>query len=115
MTDDDLRPFKTLYTKWCQLLIQNHYCVGDCGMCSLEKAYQETQRLTKADGQIDVHIYNIKWDTDGEEVELPSEVDWAFDGYIDINDEELVDEIEDWLSDEYGYCTEEFQLRENKE
>lgn len=46
-----------------------------------------------------VRVYNIKWDTDGEEVNLPSEVT------IDINDGvDLQYEIADHLSDEYGWC-----------
>ena len=39
---------------------------------------------------------NIEWDTDGEDVVLPSEVE------IPDNIEE--DAIADYLSDEYGFC-----------
>ena len=42
---------------------------------------------------------NIKWDTDGEEVNLPNEIeipDWV--------DKEDDDEISDYLSDTTGFC-----------
>lgn len=35
------------------------------------------------------------------------------DEYNDITDEDLMDEISDWLSDEYGFCHFGFQIREN--
>ena len=42
---------------------------------------------------------NILWDTDGEEVNLPNEIeipDWV--------DKENDDEISDYLSDKTGFC-----------
>ena len=30
----------------------------------------------------------------------------------DINDEDLLDEIADWLSDEYGFCVNELEIEE---
>ena len=56
-------------------------------------------------------VSDIKWDTDGEKVELPKEV------HIEINkdNEYLLDDIDDYadevcdyLSDNYGYCIEGF-------
>lgn len=57
----------------------------------------------------------IKWDTDGEKVDLPSEVvipcavipegvniDEYINGYAE--------EVEDWLSNTYGYCVIGFVL-----
>ena len=48
---------------------------------------------------------NIIWDTDGEEVNLPNEIeipDWV--------DKEDDDEISDYLSDETGFCHFGFEL-----
>ena len=48
---------------------------------------------------------NILWDTDGEEVNLPNEIeipDWV--------DKENDDEISDCLSDETGFCHFGFEL-----
>ena len=55
---------------------------------------------------------NIKWDTDGDmEIfeELTTEVE--IPDYLTTDDEDdLLDEISDWLSDEFGYCHEGFCL-----
>lgn len=46
-----------------------------------------------------VYVNNIKWDTDGEDVNLPNEIT------IDIDDDaDPQYEIADYLSDEYGWC-----------
>ncbi len=49
-------------------------------------------------------ITNIKWDTDGEVVDLPNKVE--------VPDEynEDYDGIADYLSDEYGFCVETFSV-----
>ena len=55
-------------------------------------------------------ITNIKWDTDGDMKilkSLPKEIDITDE--FDVNDYEddedkLLDDISDWLSDTYGYC-----------
>jgi hypothetical protein len=41
-------------------------------------------------------IFDIKWDTDGEDVELPTE--------MDVPDDLAEDEITDYLSDKTGFC-----------
>lgn len=60
--------------------------------------------------------YNIKWDTDGDkkllkslpkEVELPAD-EFNFDNYED--EDELLDAVSDWLSDEYGFCHDGFDV-----
>ena len=55
---------------------------------------------------------NIKWDTDGDiELleELPTEV--KIPDYLITDDEDdLLDDISDWLSDEYGFCHDAFEL-----
>lgn len=50
-----------------------------------------------------MRAYNIKWDTDGEEVNLPNEIEIP-EG---MTDEE---EISDYLSDVTGFCHEGFSL-----
>lgn len=47
-------------------------------------------------------VTNIKWETDGEEVDLPTEVEVA-DGMDD-------DAIADYLSDTYGWLVDSFAL-----
>ena len=55
---------------------------------------------------------NIKWDTDGDMElleELPTEVE--IPDYLTTDDEDdLLDDISDWLSDEYGFCHDGFDL-----
>lgn len=46
---------------------------------------------------------NIKWDTDGEFVELPNEIELPL-GMVDE------DEISDYISDETGFCHYGFEL-----
>lgn len=46
---------------------------------------------------------NIKWDTDGESIELPNEIELPF-GMINE------DEISDYISDETGFCHYGFEL-----
>ena len=48
---------------------------------------------------------NILWDTDGEEVNLPNEIE--IPDWIDENDD---DEISDYLSDATGFCHFGFEL-----
>jgi hypothetical protein len=49
-----------------------------------------------------MEVTNIKWETDGEVVDLPTEVD--------VNDDLSDDEIADYLSDTYGWLVEGFSL-----
>lgn len=46
---------------------------------------------------------NIIWDTDGENIELPNEIELPF-GMVDE------DEISDYISDETGFCHKCFEL-----
>lgn len=52
---------------------------------------------------------DIEWDLDDdcEDVELPSEVDVPYDVYDD--------DVDDWLSDVYGFCVKDFNLEEDDE
>lgn len=47
-------------------------------------------------------VSNIKWETDGEVVDLPTEVE--------VNDDLSDDEIADYLSDTYGWLVNGFSL-----
>lgn len=47
------------------------------------------------------HISNIKWDTDGETIDLPSEVTMS----VSIkDDEDTADVLSDCISDVFGWC-----------
>ena len=55
---------------------------------------------------------NIKWDTDGDMElleELPTEVEIP-DYLITDDEDDLLDNISDWLSDEYGFCHDAFEI-----
>ena len=49
-------------------------------------------------------VTDIEWETDGEDVELPTEVD------IEVDEDYTDDEIADYLSDEYGWLVNGFAL-----
>ena len=49
---------------------------------------------------------DIKWDTDNEIIDLPTEVEIP-EGYSE-------DEVADYLSDEYGYCVFNFDIDADK-
>ena len=61
-------------------------------------------------------VVKIKWDTDGNMKilkSLPKEIDITDE--FDVNDYEddedkLLDDISDWLSDTYGYCHFGFEI-----
>lgn len=62
-------------------------------------------------------VVKIKWDTDGDKEllkSLPKEIDITNE--FDINDyeddeDQLLDDISDWLSDTYGYCHFGFEIK----
>lgn len=54
--------------------------------------------------EIIMKAFNIIWDIDGEEIELPTEIEIP-DGMTDE------DEISDYLSDETGFCHFGFKLK----
>lgn len=49
-------------------------------------------------------VTNIKWDTDGEVIDLPNEVEVPDEYDADY------DGIADYLSDEYGFCVEGYSF-----
>lgn len=115
MTNNEMRAFKTLFGKYCRNEINLGHCTGDtCEWCPIQKAYEEVEAAEKRDSKIKVLIYDIKWDAD-EEVNLPKKVEHTFYGYNDINDDDLLDEIADWLSDEYECYYDDLNIKEIKE
>lgn len=121
MTNDEMRAFKTMFGKYCRDQVNKGNCTGDtCEFCPIQEAYEEIERFEKIGSIVTVRIYNITWDFDEDEyteeenmeLDLPNEVIHTFYDYNDINDEDLLDEISDWLSDEYGFCHDGFEVDE---
>lgn len=121
MTKAEMKEFKKMFGKYCRDQINKGNCTEDtCEWCSIQAAYNEVKRFEKINSTITVRIYNIKWDIDeedysneeNEKLNLPNEVTHTFYEYNDINDEDLLDEIADWLSDEYGFCVSELEVEE---
>ena len=62
-------------------------------------------------------VVKIKWDTDGDMKmlkSLPKEIDISDE--FDVKDceddqDQLLDDISDWLSDTYGYCHFGFEIK----
>lgn len=62
-------------------------------------------------------VVKIKWDTDGDMKmlkSLPKEIDITDE--FDINDyeddeDQLLDDVSNWLSDTYGYCHFGFEIK----
>lgn len=62
-------------------------------------------------------VVKIKWDTDGNMKilkSLPKEIDITDE--FDVNDyeddeDQLLDDISDWLTDTYGYCHSGFEIK----
>lgn len=72
-----------------------------------------------------VNICDIDWDTDGEGVKLPKEMEYVFDkddlihhkilkptedGKLLLDEENLGEELEDMLSDDFGFCHNSFSI-----
>ena len=61
--------------------------------------------------EMNMKAINIKWDVDElEDLDyLPTEVE--IPDYLTIDDEDdLLYDVSDWLSDEYGFCHDGFEL-----
>lgn len=121
MTNTEMKEFKEMFSKYCKDQINKGNCTGDtCEFCPIGVAYEEIEKFEKIGSSITVRIYNIAWDiSDGNgddeddgEINLPDEVIHTFCNYNDIEDEDLLDEISDWLSDEYGFCHDGFEVEE---
>ena len=57
-------------------------------------------------GLVEVEAYDIDWDTDGEDVDLPDSVKIMMDNYDDIEND-----IADRLSDRFGWCVNSYNWR----
>lgn len=55
-------------------------------------------------------VYDIKWETDGEDVDLPSEMSLEVEDGLDS--EEVEEIISDWLSDETGFLHDGYRYEE---
>lgn len=53
---------------------------------------------------------NIEWDTDGEDIDLPSEIEIPEDIARDYDEDTDDDTISDYLSDVTGFCHYGYQL-----
>lgn len=56
-------------------------------------------------------VWNILWETDGEDVELPLELEVVVPEDLYACDEEE-EYISNWLTDEYGFCHNGFMYKE---
>lgn len=81
------------------------------------KDWETLEHYNNGDEFIKIKVFNIEWDIDEEDEEnndeLPTEVEFQSEKYYEICDD-LLDEISDWLSDEYGYCHNSFEVEEIK-
>lgn len=59
-------------------------------------------------------VHDIDWDTDGEDVDLPTDVEVNIDDntMIQLTGEDLGDYLSDRLSEEYGFCHRGFGFME---
>lgn len=71
-------------------------------------------------------VTNIKWDTDGDQSVfdyLPQEImlpeQFSKENYVDEDSRfgeaernAMLDDISDWLSDQYGFCHDGFEIKE---
>ena len=55
-----------------------------------------------------INVTDIKWDTDGEEVDLPDEEQINLDISNESDWDEIEEEIGNYLSDTYGFCHDGF-------
>ena len=107
MTKAEMKEFKKMFGKYCRDQINKGNCTEDtCEWCPIQAAYNEVKNFEKVNSTITLRIYNIKWDIDEEDekLNLPDEVVHTFH-----------DEITDWLSDEYGFCHDGFEVEKIEE
>lgn len=56
-------------------------------------------------------VYDIDWDTDGEDVELPTETTIDVPLLPDEDEEDASNLITEYLSAEYGFLVKDFKMR----
>jgi hypothetical protein len=56
---------------------------------------------------------NIKWDSDGEDIDLPTEltIDIPNDVFVKMDGEEIDEFISDYITNEIGFCHMGFSLK----
>ena len=57
-----------------------------------------------------VYVYDIKWETDGHKVKLPKSIIIDIDTK-GLDEEDVIEEINDFLSDEYGWLVNDYNYR----
>jgi len=77
-----------------------------CGRHLLKALAKMADIVTDYRGMVEVEVYDIEWDTDGEEVDLPKTVRLMLDT---IEDADNV--IADKLSDKYEWCVKRCNFR----
>jgi hypothetical protein len=58
-------------------------------------------------------VTNIKWDTDGENIDLPTEItiDIPNEDFVKMDEEEIDEFISDYITNETGFCHMGFSLK----
>ena len=56
-------------------------------------------------------VYDIDWETDGEDVELPTETTIDVPLLPDEDEEDASNLITEYLSEEYGFLVKDFKMR----
>jgi len=69
---------------------------------------EQLRRMNVNENKPQIFATNIKWETDGEVVDLPNEVE--IPSSISGEDAEIEDEISDYLSDTYGWLHDGFDI-----
>lgn len=73
--------------------------------------FENRRSMRESSDYIPVKVYDIEWDTDGEDVDLPTNVEIDVPTPIFNDGKEEVEEfISDALTDEYGFCHMGFTL-----
>lgn len=86
-------------------------CKDEMGGSETEARKPKHTIYESAEDDVKFRVYDIDWDTDGEDVDLPDEVVVTVPGdvYADAGSSSY---ISDWLSDEYGFCHNGFLIDE---
>lgn len=63
-----------------------------------------------------LEAYNIKWDTDGEDIDLPTTVTVNIPNqeFIGMTEDEVSDHVSDMITNDIGFCHMGFSLRRTK-
>lgn len=50
-----------------------------------------------------IKIYNIVWDTDGENLDLPTEMEIP-NAFFNCDEDDVIEYISDYITEEIGFC-----------